>query len=93
MQEGWHYEIESPDEPLTYSGVVYNEMKGALSAPDDLLESRIMASLYPDTTYGYESGGNPEAIHAYAEQFVAFHSRYYHPSGNYHLPGDMDIEK
>jgi Zn-dependent M16 (insulinase) family peptidase len=52
MQEGWHYEIESPDEPLTYSGVVYNEMKGALSAPDDLLESRIMASLYPDTTYG-----------------------------------------
>lgn len=95
MQEGWHYEIESPDEPLTYSGVVYNEMKGALSAPDDLLESRIMASLYPDTTYGHESGGDPEAIPQLTqEQFVAFHSRYYHPSNSYiYLYGDMDIEE
>ena len=95
MQEGWHYEIEKPDEPLTYSGVVYNEMKGALSAPDDLLESRIMASLYPDTTYGYESGGDPEAIPQLTqEQFVAFHGRYYHPSNSYiYLYGDMDIEE
>lgn len=62
MQEGWHYEIEKPEDPLTYSGVVYNEMKGALSSPDDLLESRIMHALYPATTYGHESGGDPEAI-------------------------------
>lgn len=95
MQEGWHYEIETPDEPLKYSGVVYNEMKGALSAPDDLLESRIMTSLYPDTTYGYESGGDPEAIPQLTqEMFVDFHSKYYHPSNSYiYLYGDLDIEE
>ena len=95
MQEGWHYEINDPSEPLKYSGVVYNEMKGALSSPDDLLESRVMASLYPDTTYGYESGGNPLNIPDLTqEQFVAFHSRYYHPSNSYiYLYGDMDIEQ
>ncbi|TYZ29963.1 insulinase family protein [Selenomonas caprae] len=95
MQEGWHYEIETPEEPLKYSGVVYNEMKGALSAPDDLLESRIMTSLYPDTTYGYESGGDPEAIPQLTqEMFVEFHSKYYHPSNSYiYLYGDLDIEE
>ena len=95
MQEGWHYEIESPDEPLTYSGVVYNEMKGALSAPDDILASRIMASLYPDTAYGFESGGDPEAIPGLTqEKFIGFHSKYYHPSNSYvYLYGDMDIEE
>jgi len=95
MQEGWHYEIDKPEEPLRYSGVVYNEMKGALSAPDDLLESRIMHSLYPDTTYGHESGGDPEAIPDLTqEKFVAFHSRYYHPSNSYiYLYGDIDIEE
>ena len=95
MQEGWHYEIESADQPLAYSGVVYNEMKGALSSPDDILESRIMASLYPDTTYGYESGGDPEAIPSLTqEMFSSFHDRYYHPSNSYiYLYGDMDIEE
>ena len=95
MQEGWHYEIESPEQPLVYSGVVYNEMKGALSAPDDLLESRILHSLYPHTTYQYESGGDPEAIPDLTqEKFVAFHSRYYHPSNSYiYLYGDIDIEE
>ena len=95
MQEGWHYELENADAPLTYSGVVYNEMKGALSAPDDLLGSRIMAALYPDTTYGYESGGDPEAIPALTqEQFLAFHARYYHPSNSYiYLYGNLDIEE
>ena len=95
MQEGWHYEIDTPEAPLTYSGVVYNEMKGALSAPDDLLESRIMAALYPDTTYGYESGGDPEAIPQLTyEMFKNFHQRYYHPSNSYiYLYGDMDIEE
>lgn len=95
MQEGWHYEIEKPEEPLRYSGVVYNEMKGALSSPDDLLESRIMHSLYPDTTYGHESGGDPEAIPDLTqEKFIAFHQKYYHPSNSYiYLYGDMDIEE
>ena len=95
MQEGWHYELDDADAPLRYSGVVYNEMKGALSAPDDLLGSRIMAALYPDTTYGYESGGDPEAIpNLTQEMFLDFHARYYHPSNSYiYLYGDLDIEE
>ena len=95
MQEGWHYEIESPEEPLRYSGVVYNEMKGALSSPDDILENHIMNSLYPDTTYGYESGGNPEHIPELTqEMFADFHGKYYHPSNSYiFLYGDLDIEE
>ena len=93
MQEGWHYEIEKPEDPLTYSGVVYNEMKGALSSPDDLLESRIMHALYPATTYGHESGGDPEAIPDLTQEaFIAFHAKYYHPSNSYiYLYGAMDI--
>ncbi|EGK58407.1 M16 family peptidase [Centipeda periodontii DSM 2778] len=93
MQEGWHYEMDDADAPLRYSGVVYNEMKGALSAPDDLLGSCIMAALYPDTTYGYESGGDPEAIPTLTqEMFLDFHAHYYHPSNSYiYLYGDMDI--
>ena len=95
MQEGWHYEIEKPEEPLTYSGVVYNEMKGALSSPEDLLESKTMASLYPDTTYGYESGGNPEAIPELTqERFIGFHKKFYHPANSYiYLYGDMDMDE
>ena len=95
MQEGWHYELDDADAPLRYSGVVYNEMKGALSAPDDLLGSRIMAALYPDTTYGCESGGDPDAIPGLTqEMFLDFHARYYHPSNSYiYLYGDLDIEE
>lgn len=95
MQEGWHYELDDADAPLRYSGVVYNEMKGALSAPDDLLGSRIMAALYPDTTYGCESGGDPDAIPTLTpEMFLDFHARYYHPSNSYiYLYGDLDIEE
>ncbi len=94
MQEGWHYEIEKPDEPLRYSGVVYNEMKGALSSPDGLLESKTMHLLYPDTTYGYESGGDPDKIPSLTQaMFLDFHKRYYHPANSYiYLYGDMDIE-
>ena len=93
MQEGWHYEIEKKEDPLAYSGVVYNEMKGALSSPDDLLESRIMHALYPETTYGHESGGDPEAIPDLTQEaFIAFHAKYYHPSNSYiYLYGAMDI--
>ena len=94
MQEGWHYEIESPEEPLKYSGVVYNEMKGALSSPEDLLENQVMRELFPDNTYSCESGGNPKVIpNLTYEQFIEFHRRYYSPANSYiYLYGDMDIE-
>ena len=83
MQEGWHYEIENFAEPLRYSGVVYNEMKGALSSPEDLLEEKIMESLYPDTTYSFNSGGDPAAIPTLDQAaFIRFHQKYYHPSNS-----------
>lgn len=93
MQEGWHYEIESLEQPLRYSGVVYNEMKGALSSPDSLLERKIMNNLYPDTTYSYESGGDPVAITDLTqEDFVNFHQKYYHPANSYiYLYGKLYI--
>lgn len=92
-QEGWHYELESPEDELTINGVVYNEMKGAFSSPDDVLERELMSSLYPDTTYGCESGGDPEVIPELTyEQFLAFHGKYYHPSNSYiYLYGNMDM--
>lgn len=94
MQEGWHYELESPDAPLTYCGVVYNEMKGVFSSPDSQLERRVMENLFPDTTYGVESGGDPDDIpNLTQEAFAAFHAKYYHPSNSYiFLYGDMDID-
>ena len=93
-QEGWHYELGAPDAPLTYSGVVYNEMKGVFSSPDAQLERRVMQHLFPDTTYGVESGGDPDDIPDLTQKdFVAFHRRYYHPSNSYiFLYGDLDID-
>lgn len=93
MQEGWHYEMEDENDELTINGVVYNEMKGAFSSPDDVLYRQIMTSLYPDTTYATESGGDPKDIpNLTYEQFLEFHSRYYHPSNSYiYLYGDMDM--
>lgn len=92
-QEGWHYELENPEDELKINGVVYNEMKGAFSSPDDVLEREIMNSLYPDTTYGCESGGAPEVIPRLSYgQFLDFHRTYYHPSNSYiYLYGDMDM--
>ncbi|MDO4283817.1 MAG: insulinase family protein [Eubacteriales bacterium] len=92
-QEGWHYEAESDESPVTINGVVYNEMKGALSSPDDLLSREIFTSLYPDTTYAVESGGDPENIPDLTyEAYLDFHRRYYHPSNSYiYLYGDMDM--
>ncbi len=89
-QEGWHYEMESVDDELTINGVVYNEMKGAFSSPDDVLEREIMNSLYPHTSYAVESGGDPDVIPELTyEDFLAFHGRYYHPSNSYiYLYGD-----
>ncbi len=94
-QEGWHYEMEDLDAPLTINGVVYNEMKGAFSSPDGVLEREILSSLYPDTSYAFESGGNPENIPELTyEQFLAFHQKYYHPCNSYlYLYGNMDLEE
>lgn len=94
-QEGWHYELDSPEDPITYNGVVYNEMKGAFSSEESVLERFIMNSLFPDTTYGYESGGDPRDIpNLTYEDYLNFHRRYYHPSNSYiYLYGDMDIEE
>lgn len=80
-QEGWHYELETPDAPLTCKGVVYNEMKGAYSSPDNLLLERSQQALFPDTTYGLDSGGNPAKIPTLTYQdFRKFHETWYHPS-------------
>lgn len=80
-QEGWHYEIESLDAPLTYKGVVFNEMKGAYSSPDNLLWRVSKESLSPDTPYGLDSGGDPRVMPELTyEQFKAFHETYYHPN-------------
>ena len=95
MQEGWHYELENKEAPLIYNGVVYNEMKGALSSPEAIMEDRAMEKLFPNTTYGVESGGDPEVIPTLSfREFTEFHRRFYHPSNSYiYLYGDMDIEK
>jgi hypothetical protein len=94
-QEGWHYEAESVDGPVSYNGVVYNEMKGAMSDPDDLLNSYTFQSLYPDNAYGKESGGDPAAIPTLSyEEFLDFHRRFYHPSNSYiYLYGNMDMNE
>ncbi len=91
-QEGWHYELESEDAELTLNGVVYNEMKGAFSSPEDVLERVTLSALFPDTTYANESGGDPACIPDLTyEAFLDFHRRYYHPCNSYiYLYGDMD---
>lgn len=92
-QEGWHYSLENPDDELKINGVVYSEMKGAFSDPDDIIDRTIMNSLMPDTTYGVESGGDPENIPELTyENFLEFHSTFYHPSNSYiFLYGNTDM--
>lgn len=94
-QEGWHYELNSKEDEITYRGVVYNEMKGVFSSPEDILYRKIQESLFPDTTYGVESGGDPEYIPDLTqEQFLEFHRKFYHPSNSYiYLYGNGDLEK
>ena len=94
-QEGWSYHLESEDDTLTYNGVVYNEMKGAFSAPEGVLDRVVLNTLFPDNTYANESGGDPDVIPELTyEQFLDFHRRYYHPSNSYiYLYGDMDMEE
>lgn len=95
MQEGWRYHLENENDPLEYKGVVYNEMKGAFSSPEEVGFRKIKEALFPDTTYHNESGGAPEAIVDLTyEDFLAFHKKYYHPSNSYiGLYGDMNIEE
>ncbi|WP_300349652.1 insulinase family protein [Clostridium sp.] len=95
MQEGWHYYIENKEDELKYNGVVYNEMKGAYSSPDSLLYRKIAGTVYPDTCYALSSGGDPDEIPNLSyEEFLDFHSKYYHPSNSYiFLYGNGDTEK
>ncbi len=94
-QEGWSYKLDNPDGELTISGVVYNEMKGAFSSPEGVLDRVVLNSLFPDNAYSVESGGDPEVIPELTyEQFLDFHRKYYHPSNSYiYLYGDMNMEE
>ncbi len=94
-QEGWSYQLEDEEDEIIYNGVVYNEMKGAFSSPEDVLDREVMNSLFPDTTYGVESGGDPAFIPDLTyDAFLDFHRKYYHPSNSYiYLYGKMDIEE
>lgn len=94
-QEGWHYHLEKEADPVTYNGVVYNEMKGAFSSAEEVLGRQILNSLFPDTAYGVESGGDPKVIPSLDyEEFLDFHRKYYHPSNSYiYLYGNMNMKE
>ena len=94
-QEGWHYELEDADSLLEYNGVVYNEMKGAYSSPDEVLSNYTFISLFPDTCYSKESGGDPKKIPQLTyEEFLNYHKNYYHPENSYiYLYGNIDIQE
>ena len=93
MQEGWHYELEDTEAPITINGVVYNEMKGAYSSPEEVLQTQIFKSLFPDNTYSKDSGGNPRHIPQLTyEYYLEFYHKYYHPANSYiYLYGDLDV--
>lgn len=95
QQEGWHYELEKPEAPLIFKGVVFNEMKGNYSSPDRLLGEYSQRALFPNHTYGVDSGGDPKHIPDLTfEQFMAFHQKYYHPSNAYiYFYGDDHSDK
>ncbi len=83
QQEGWHYELEDNASPLTIKGVVYNEMKGVYSSPDALMHRATQQALFPENTYGVDSGGDPKSIPTLTfQQFQAFHAAHYHPSNS-----------
>lgn len=94
-QEGWHYELDSKEDEIKYKGVVYNEMKGAFSSPQQVLYRYIQKTLYPNTAYGVESGGDPEDIPKLTyKAFKDYHSKYYHPSNSYiYFYGDAPLEE
>ncbi len=92
-QEGWH--IDTDGEQPVFKGVVFNEMKGAMSNVDEVAERTLGKLLFPDTCYGYNSGGDPDAIPDLTyEEFIARYKRFYHPSNAYfYLDGDIPLEK
>ena len=94
-QEGWHYELTGKNEPLKYTGVVYNEMKGSFSNPQRELWYLVFKHLFPDNGYGFESGGTPEAIPTLTlEAFLQFHRKNYHPENSYiFLYGNADLDR
>ena len=100
-QEGWHYELDVPEGAaraagtLRYNGVVFNEMKGALSDPMSVLDDAVNRALFPDTAYACESGGDPRAIPQLTyEQFLDTHARHYNLANSYIvLYGDMEVER
>ncbi|MGM9681632.1 MAG: insulinase family protein, partial [Eubacteriales bacterium] len=95
MQEGWHYEVENADDPLTYRGVVFNEMKGSYSSVETHVYEHLKQALFPDTLYRHSSGGDPVHIPDLTyEQFLNAHRKYYHPENSFlYLYGKMDIEE
>ncbi|MCL2303916.1 MAG: insulinase family protein [Planctomycetaceae bacterium] len=95
MQEGWHYEVDEETGDLAYNGIVYNEMKGAFSSPQGMLYRVVSQCLYPDGTYGKESGGDPKAIPDLTqEMFIEFHKKFYHPSNSLiYLYGNGNIDE
>ena len=95
QQEGWHFELEASSKPLTYKGVVFNEMKGAYSSPENVLSQYALESLFPDNAYGFDSGGDPKKIPDLTfERFQDFHRKYYHPSNaRIYSYGDDDPEE
>ncbi|KDO42491.1 hypothetical protein CISIN_1g0037001mg, partial [Citrus sinensis] len=81
QQEGWHFKLDNPSEDITYKGVVFNEMKGVYSQPDNILGRAAQQALFPDNAYGVDSGGDPKVIPKLTfEEFKEFHRKYYHPS-------------
>lgn len=92
-QEGWHYELDSPEGELSCNGVVYNEMKGMYASPDTLIDSALTRALFPDNCYQFQSGGDPACIPALTyEEYKAQYREYYHPSGAWFLlDGEMEI--
>lgn len=95
LQEGWHYQIENPEDPLNISGVVFNEMKGAYSNPDQVVYQEFQKAIFPDTNYAFSSGGDPYEIPKLSyEELLDFHQKYYHPSNSLvFLYGNGDLEK
>lgn len=94
-QEGWRYELDGESGSLAYKGIVYSEMQGALSAPEDILACNLNKALFPNTTYAFNSGGDPRFIPDLTqEKFEKFHSKFYHPSNSYiYLYGDQDLDQ
>jgi presequence protease len=95
MQEAWHYELSNISKNIGMNGIVYSEMKGSFSSPDSVMRRKITTSLYPNTIYNFESGGEPDEIpNLKYEDFIEYHKKYYHPSNSYiYLYGNGNLRK